>query len=210
MCSLDHYVVLIDVKLLGFRKVNSNLRKISNDGFIIGQKYLLRNISRSKPAHGHSQQQQFHGQSALVGACVEVGKFGLEKEVERLKRDKNVLMQELVKLRQHHQTTNNQIQTIVQNLQIMEQRHQQMMSFLTKDLNNPGFLAQFVHQQNDINKRMMEGNKKCRIRQDIPSDDHSSSPANGQIVKYQPIMNEAAKAILMQITGLDSIGIQLL
>ncbi|KAK4368778.1 hypothetical protein RND71_012570 [Anisodus tanguticus] len=61
-----------------------------------------------------------HGQSASVGACVEVGKFGLEEEVEMLKRDKNVLMQELVKLRQHQQTTDNQMQIMVQNLQIME------------------------------------------------------------------------------------------
>ncbi|KAK4368773.1 hypothetical protein RND71_012565 [Anisodus tanguticus] len=39
---------------------------------------------------------QLNTYSASVGACVEVGKFGLEEEVERLKRDKNVLMQELI------------------------------------------------------------------------------------------------------------------
>ncbi|KAJ8568211.1 hypothetical protein K7X08_020933 [Anisodus acutangulus] len=121
-----------------------------------------------------------------------------------LKRDKNVLMQELVKLRQHQQTTDNQMQTMVQNLQIMEQRQPQMMLFLAKAVNSPGFLAQFVQQQNDNNKRMMEDNKKRMIRQYIPSDDHSSSPADGHIVKYQPIMNEAAKAMLRQIMGLDS------
>ncbi|XP_060207637.1 heat shock factor protein HSF8-like [Lycium barbarum] len=188
----------------GFRKVDSDLWKFYNDGFIRGQKHLLSNITRRKPAHGHSQQQQVHGQSASVGACVEVGKFGLEEEVERLKRDKNVLMQELVRLRQQQQTTDNQMQTVVQSLKIMEQRQQQMMSFLAKAVNSPGFLAQFVQQQNDSNKHMMEGNKKRRIRQDFPSDDRSVSPADGQIVKYQPIMNAAAKAMLRQITKLDS------
>ena len=51
-----------------------------------GQKHLLRSITRRKPAHGqnHQQPQQPHGQSSSVGACVEVGKFGLEEEVERL------------------------------------------------------------------------------------------------------------------------------
>ncbi|XP_049362500.1 heat shock factor protein HSF8-like [Solanum verrucosum] len=191
----------------GFRKVGSDNWKFSNDGFLRGQKHLLKNISRRKPAHGQSQQQQqqqLHGQSVSIGACVEVGNFGLEKEVEWLKRDKNVLMQELVKLRQHQQTTDNQMQTMVQNLQIMEQRQQQMMSFLAKAVNSPGFLAQFVQQQNDNNKRKMEGNKKRRIRPDIPSDDHSVSPADGQLVKYQPIMNEAAKGMLRQIPKLDS------
>ena len=57
-----------------------------------GQKHLLKTITRRKPAHGHNQQaQQAHGQSSSVGACVEVGKFGLEEEVEILKRDKNVI-----------------------------------------------------------------------------------------------------------------------
>ncbi|KAF3640610.1 Heat shock factor protein HSF8 [Capsicum annuum] len=188
----------------GFRKVGSDLWKFSNDGFIRGQKHLLRNISRRKPAHGQSQQQQLHGQSASVGVCVEVGKFGLEEEVERLKRDKNVLMLELVKLRQHQQNTDNQMQTVVQSLHIMEQRQQQMMSFLAKAVNSPGFLAQFVQQQNESNKHMIERSKKRRIGQDNPSGDLSVSPADGQLVKYQPVMKEAAKAMLRQITKLDS------
>ncbi|CAN4076272.1 unnamed protein product [Withania somnifera] len=188
----------------GFRKVGSDLWQFSNDGFIRGQKHLLRNISRRRPAHGQSQQQLLHGQSASVGVCVEVGKFGLEEEVERLKRDKNMLMQELVKLRQHQQTTDSQMQTVVQSLQIMEQRQQQMMSFLAKAVNSPGFLAQFVQQQNESNERLIEGNKKRRIGLDIPSDDHSVCPADGQLVKYLPIRNEAANAMPRQITKLDS------
>ncbi|GKA39011.1 heat shock factor protein HSF8-like protein [Tanacetum coccineum] len=70
---------------------------------------------------GHQASNQFtqpHQQQNPnpVGAGVEVGKFGLEEEVERLKRDKNVLMQELVRLRQQQQTTDNQIQSMVQRL----------------------------------------------------------------------------------------------
>ncbi|KAK4368777.1 hypothetical protein RND71_012569 [Anisodus tanguticus] len=53
-----------------------------------------------------------------------------------------------------------------------------MMLFLAKAVNSPGFLAQFVQQQNDNNKRMMEDNKKRRIRQYIPSDDHSDGGSN--------------------------------
>lgn len=118
----------------GFRKVDPDRWEFANEGFLRGQKHLLRGISRRKPAHGHGHQQpqQPHGQNSSVGACVEVGKFGLEEEVERLKRDKNVLMQELVRLRQQQQATDGQLQTMVQRLQGMEQRQQQMMSFLAK------------------------------------------------------------------------------
>lgn len=139
-----------------------------------------------------------------MGACVEVGKFGLEEEVERLKRDKNVLMQELVRLRQQQQATDSQLQTMVQRLQGMEQRHQQMMAFLAKAVQSPGFLAQFVQQQNDSNKRIAEANKKRRIRQEGVAEDDHATTADGQIVKYQPSMNNAAKSMLTKIIKVES------
>ncbi|THG09624.1 hypothetical protein TEA_019552 [Camellia sinensis var. sinensis] len=146
----------------GFRKVDPDRWEFANEGFLRGQRHLLKSIIRRKPAQGHNQQppQQPHGQSSSVGACVEVGKFGLEEEVERLKRDKNVLMQELVRLRQQQQSTDNQLQTMVQRLQGMEQRQQQMMSFLAKAVHSPGFLAQFVQQQNESNRRKPKDSKK--------------------------------------------------
>ncbi|XVE57402.1 hypothetical protein DITRI_Ditri04bG0088200 [Diplodiscus trichospermus] len=189
----------------GFRKVDPDRWEFANEGFLRGQKHLLRNISRRKPAHGHGYQQtqQSHGQSSSVGACVEVGKFGLEEDVERLKRDKNVLMQELVRLRQQQQTTDNQLQTMVQRLQGMEQRQQQMMSFLAKAVQSPGFLAQFVQQQSESNRRINEANKKRRLKQDGIIDNEHSGATDGQIVKYQPLMNEA-KAMLRQIMKGDA------
>ncbi|XWS49280.1 hypothetical protein CRYUN_Cryun13aG0150300 [Craigia yunnanensis] len=189
----------------GFRKVDPDRWEFANEGFLRGQKHLLRNISRRRPAHGHGHQQtqQSHGQSSSVGACVEVGKFGLEEEVERLKRDKNVLMQELVRLRQQQQATDNQLQTMVQRLQGMEQRQQQMMSFLAKAVQSPGFLAQFVQQQNESNRRISEANKKRRLKPDGIIDNEHSAASDGQIVKYQPLMNEA-KAVLRQIMKEDA------
>lgn len=187
----------------GFRKVDPDRWVFANEGFLRGQRHLLKTITRRKPAHGHPQnQQQPNGQNSSVGACVEVGKFGLEEEVERLKRDKNVLMQELVRLRQQQQSTDNQLQTMVERLQGMEQRQQQMMSFLAKAVNSPGFLAQFMQQPNDTNQRMMQTNKKRRLKQEdgIPEDNSS----DGQIVKYQPKMNEAAQAMLRQIIKMNS------
>ncbi|KAL6566161.1 Heat shock factor protein [Orobanche gracilis] len=188
----------------GFRKVDPDRWEFANEGFLRGQKRLLKSISRRRPVHGHPQHpQQPSGQSSAVGACVEVGKFGLEEEVERLKRDKNVLMQELVRLRQQQQTTDSQLQAMVQRLQGMEQRQQQMMSFLAKAVNSPGFLAQFMQQPNDSSLRITEGNKKRRLKQN-DDDSVARRPSDGQIVKYQPLMNEAAKAMLMQIMELDS------
>ncbi|KAM0945676.1 putative transcription factor HSF-type-DNA-binding family [Dioscorea sansibarensis] len=187
----------------GFRKVDPDRWEFANEGFLRGQKHLLKTINRRKPSQLHSQPQQPQAQNTPVASCVEVGKFGLEGEIEWLKRDKAVLMKELVMLRQQQQTTDHQLQTLSQRLQGMEQRQQQMTSFLAKAIQSPGFLAQFV-QQNESNRRISEGNKKRRLpKQEEKMDGERSSPS-GQIIKYQPLMNEAAKAMLMQILKMDS------
>ncbi|THU73008.1 hypothetical protein C4D60_Mb04t18260 [Musa balbisiana] len=194
----------------GFRKVDPDRWEFANEGFLRGQKHLLKTINRRKPSHvhGHSQQEQTPSQSASVTACVEVGKFGLEEEVERLKRDKNVLMQELIRLRQQQQGSDHQLQTLMKSLQGMEQRQQQMMSFLAKAMRSPGFFAQLV-QQNDRSRRITGVNKKRRLPKEGSSD---GEKPEGQIVKYQPLINEAAKAMLRQIlkmntsTMLESVG----
>lgn len=140
-------------------------------------------------------------------SCIEVGKFGIEEEVDRLKRDKNLLMQELVRLRQQQQTTDTQLQTVGQRVHVMEQRQTQMMSFLAKAMQSPGFVSQLVHQQNDGNRHISGANKKRRL----PNQDEESlarklsiTSPDGQIVKYQPLMNEAAKAMLRQILKMNT------
>uniref|UniRef100_A0A6V7QXU0 HSF-type DNA-binding domain-containing protein n=1 Tax=Ananas comosus var. bracteatus TaxID=296719 RepID=A0A6V7QXU0_ANACO len=178
----------------GFRKVDPDRWEFANEGFLRGQKPLLKTINRRKASHPPSQP---HNNNASVAACVEVGKFGLDEEIERLKRDKNVLMQELVRLRQQQQTTDHQLQTLGNRLQGMEHRQQQMMSFLAKAVQSPGFLAQFV-QQNDSNRRIVSVNRKKRR---LPNQEGSP---DGQIIKYQPLMNEAAKAMLRKILNMDS------
>ncbi|KAJ0232635.1 Heat stress transcription factor A-1b [Hirschfeldia incana] len=191
----------------GFRKVDPDQWEFANEGFLRGQKQLLKGIVRRKPSHV----QQTQVQSSSVGsACVEVGKFGIEEEVERLKRDKNVLMQELVRLRQQQQATEHQLQNVGQKVQAMEQRQQQTMSFLAKAVQSPGFLNQLVQQNNnDGNKHIQGSNKKRRLPGDeqdscCGGDDDEANGLNRQIVKYQPSMNEAAETMLRQILNRSS------
>ncbi|KAL1315765.1 hypothetical protein AAHE18_15G010100 [Arachis hypogaea] len=113
-------------------------------------------------------------------------------------------MQELVRLKQQQQTTDDQLQTMVQRLQGMEQRQQQMMSFLAKAVQSPGFFAQFVQQQNENNRRISEVNKKRRLKQEGIAETDSAAAPDGQIVKYQPLINDSAKAMLRQIMKWDT------
>lgn len=166
----------------------------------------MKSISRRKPAQLNGNQQPSLVQNSPAGTCIEVGKFGLEEEVERLKRDKNVLMQELVRLRQQQQATDSQLQNVGQRVQVMEQRQQQMMSFLAKAMQSPSFLAQFVQQQSDSNRHITGGNKKRRLhrQEDTLSTEHLHSAFDGRVIKYQPSMNEAAKALLHQILQMNA------
>ncbi|GMH09202.1 hypothetical protein Nepgr_011042 [Nepenthes gracilis] len=191
-----------------FRKVDPDRWEFANEGFLRGQKHLLKSITRRKHAHGHSQQHQQRvcTQRSSMGACVEVDKFGLREEVERLKRDKDVLMQELVRLRQQQQGTDDKLQTMVQHLRGMEHRQQQIMSFLAKAMQSPGFMAQFVQQQHrENNRHVTEANKKQRLKPGDSDEVEHSSPSDRQIVKYLPLMNEvAAKAFLRQLGKTDA------
>jgi heat shock transcription factor len=178
----------------GFRKVDPDRWEFANEGFLRGQKHLLKTINRRKPSlQGNNQPQQPQLQNAPIPACVEVGKFGFEEEIERLKRDKNVLMQELVRLRQQQQTTDHQLQTLGKHLQGMESRQQQMMSFLAKAMQSPGFLAQFVQQNENSRRRIVSVNKKRRLPKQDAGIDSESASLDGQIVKYQPMINDQPK-----------------
>ncbi|WVZ11606.1 hypothetical protein V8G54_016136 [Vigna mungo] len=191
----------------GFKKVDPDQWEFANEGFLRGEKQLLKGISRRKSAHINGSQQPSQVQKSAARACVEVGKFGLEEEVEILKRDKNVLMQELVRLRQKQQVTDNQLQNVGQRVQSMEQRQQQMMSFLAKAMHSPGFLAQFVQQQNENKKHITGANKKRRLHsqeKDNLTTNSLHSGLDGHVVKYQSSINNAAKSLFRQILQINN------
>ncbi|KAF3567005.1 hypothetical protein DY000_02018336 [Brassica cretica] len=187
----------------GFRKVDPDRWEFANEGFLRDQKQLLKGITRRKSSHVQQQnQQQTQVQNSSLAPCVEVGKCGIaEEEVERLERDKNVLMQELVWLRHQQQATEHQLKDAVQKVQAMEQRQQQMMSFLAKVVQSPGFLNQLVAQQssNDGDRQIQgSSNKKRRLPGEEDND------VDRQIVKYQPSINEAAQTMLRQFLNMSS------
>nr|VDD33537.1 unnamed protein product [Brassica oleracea] len=187
----------------GFRKVDPDRWEFANEGFLRDQKQLLKGITRRKSSHVQQQnQQQIQVENSSLAPCVEVGKCGIaEEEVERLERDKNVLMQELVRLRHQQQATEHQLKDAVQKVQAMEQRQQKMMSFLAKVVQSPGFLNQLVAQQssNDGDRQIQgSSNKKRRLPGEEAND------VDRQIVKYQPSINEAAQTMLRQFLNMSS------
>eukprot|EP00268_Persea_americana_P006754 TRINITY_DN12432_c0_g2_i2.p1 TRINITY_DN12432_c0_g2~~TRINITY_DN12432_c0_g2_i2.p1 ORF type:complete len:295 (-),score=56.75 TRINITY_DN12432_c0_g2_i2:706-1590(-) len=126
--------------LQGFRKVDPDRWEFANEGFLGGQKHLLRNIKRRRHVSQNMQQQE-------MAACVELGQFGLEGELDQLRRDRNVLMVEIVKLRQQQQTSRAQLVAMEERLLGTESKQQQMIAFLARALKNPAFLQQLIQRR---------------------------------------------------------------
>lgn len=180
----------------GFRKIDTDCWEFATDGFVKGQKHLLKNICRRKNIQGTDQrkasqpaQENSEGQGELHDYT------GLWKEVENLKIDKNALMQELVKLRQHQETSENKLLLLRDRLQGMEKNQQQMLSFLVMAVQSPGFLVQFL-QPKEKNWRMAEAGT---ILEQIPDD--NQVPSNGMIVRYQRPLDELPATLLPPVSG---------
>lgn len=188
----------------GFRKIDSERWEFANENFLRDQKHLLRGITRRKPGHPQTQQQAPQVQAKPAASTVEVP-VGIEEEVESLKNDKNVLMQELVRLRQQQQGTDNQLQAVVHRVHLMEQRQQQMMSFLANAMQRPGVLAQLLDEQSENNRRISGATKKRRQpKEEIFVGKHGNLSPSKQALRYQPLINEAAQEMLRKILQMDT------
>nr|CAB3493266.1 unnamed protein product [Digitaria exilis] len=131
---------------IGFRKVDPDRWEFANEGFLRGQRDLLKTIRRRRPPSSPSAQQG-QAQVTAPAACLEVGQFGREGEVDRLQRDKGILLAEVVKLRQEQQATRAQMQAMEERITTADQKQQQMTVFLARAMKNPGFLRMLVDRQ---------------------------------------------------------------
>lgn len=119
----------------------------------------MKNIKRRKPPSTSSSSNPFlpqpHDQFLSF--------VGIDGELDRLKHDKQVLITELVKLRQQQQTTRGHLQSMEEKLQSTETKQKQMMAFLARAMKNPRFLNQLIHQK-EKRKELEEAISKKRRR----------------------------------------------
>ncbi|KAJ8760422.1 hypothetical protein K2173_015089 [Erythroxylum novogranatense] len=184
------------LNIYGFKKVDTDRWEFANDGFVRGQKHLLKNIYRRKNALGTDNRKPLQQQDNHVDPSEKLENAGLRMEVETLKIDKNALMQELVKLRHNQETAHSKLVLLRDRLQGMEKSQQQMLSFLVMVMQSPGILAQLLH-SNENNWRMAEPGS---IVEQVP-DDAEPLYSDGMIVTYQPPMDQLPEPIHVPPTG---------
>lgn len=100
-----------------------------------------------------------------------MGSYGIIDEVERLKRDKNVLMVELVKMRQKQSSMDRVVSELQSDLAVTNQRQQQMMSFLAKAVQNPSILQSLAHQAQERRSEQAQQAARLAASERARSDD---------------------------------------
>ncbi|XP_023773036.1 heat stress transcription factor A-2b [Lactuca sativa] len=179
----------------GFRKIDPDIWEFANEAFLRGQRHILKNIKRRKaPSHTPPQQQPNN-------PCVEVGRFGLNGEVERLQRDKQVLMMELVKLRQQQQNTRAHLQEMEHRLLGTEKKQQKMMSFLAKALQNPDFLQKLSRhgKKNELEEAMIKKRRR-------PIDQGPSCVISGESSKKGEEFGDVSD---LQVSELEELALEM-
>uniref|UniRef100_A0A803N6R1 HSF-type DNA-binding domain-containing protein n=1 Tax=Chenopodium quinoa TaxID=63459 RepID=A0A803N6R1_CHEQI len=167
----------------GFRKVDPDKWEFANEGFLRGSRQLLKNIHRRKSTQ--SQQLTPYGGSSS-------SESGIGSEIEKLKKEKSALMQEVVELQEQQRGTAEHVERVKDKIQASEQRQKQMVSFLAKVLQNPVFVDRLkqMKEQRSIVSPKTRRNFLKQAHQEAGS---SGTSLEGQIVKYKPEFEEWRK-----------------
>jgi len=182
-CGLG-LIRLLSCDVQGFRKIDPDRWEFANEGFLRGQRQLLRLIKRRRPPSYLPGPQ--HQQQAALGSCLEVGQFGggLGEWMDRLRRDKSILVAEVVKLRQEQQSTRADMRAMEERLRHAEQKQVQMMGFLARALQNPDFFQQLAQQQE--RRRELEGALSRKRRRPIGAAPVEEAPRPRQDDEDEP------------------------
>lgn len=158
----------------------------------------MKNIQRRK---SHQSQQI----ASYTGPSTEAGKDGLEGEIEGLRKEKSMLMQELAELQQQQQGTVHNVELVNDRLHSAEQRQKQMVSFMAKLLQNPSFVArlkEMTEQRNIGSSRML----RKFVKQRQHETDKSDFSTEGQLVKYHASGSDFNPLPVEQSSGYQSQG----
>ncbi|KAL6585445.1 Heat Stress Transcription Factor [Orobanche minor] len=118
----------------GFRKIDTDKWEFANEGFRKGQRHLLHNIQRRKSHHSQPAGSSYRSPQ-------DSNKASAEAEIKHLRKERSLMMQEVIELQHQQRGTVQHMEIVNQKLRMAEKRQKQMVLFLGKIFHNPAFLA---------------------------------------------------------------------
>lgn len=175
---LSSFSILLGICNQGFRKIGTDKWEFANEAFQQGKRHLLKNIQRRR-----SPQSQQIG--SYIGPSSEAGNCELEIEVERLRKERSMLMQEVVDLQQQQRKTVSHAREVNQRLQSAEQRQKLMVSFLAKLFQNPAFLDRLKQKNEHREIGSPRGKRRLVTQHHHETGTSEDSLKEGQIMRFQ-------------------------
>ncbi|CAN0898191.1 Heat stress transcription factor A-6b [Linum grandiflorum] len=186
----------------GFRKIDPDRWEFAAEGFLRGQKHLLKNIRRRKatspsslsypppPPPFPSKNYPIPNQAA-----------DFDEEISRLNRDKQVLTIELVKLRKQQQSTREYVADLERRLQETETKQQQMMHFLARAVQNPAFLHQLKEKRKELQEALLSNNKRRRRPIGESSNNNRIRQVKSEPLDYGFGSSDELEALALEMQG---------
>lgn len=167
----------------GFHKQNPDRWMFGHDSFRRQNPELLKNITRRRPKQQPSSSSQAvisPGQTLGSKAVVELGNYGIEGEVKALKRDKDLLIKELVVTRQAEEKLKNKCDNLESRMLNLENSSKQMQAFIMH------YFSQVLHPYSEA----MASRKRKRLTASAAGmfdvTDTTSSHPNAQPISHAP------------------------
>ncbi|XP_073275284.1 heat stress transcription factor A-3-like [Primulina huaijiensis] len=167
------------LNIYGFRKIYTEKWEFTNEGFVRGKKHLLKNIHRRKSTQSSQQQM---GSSFVSQNNTDQGV--LEGEIGLLRRERGLMMMEVVELQQEQKGMIQNLEEVNEKLKGAENRQKQMVAFLAKTFQNPAVLARLKQAKERSSITSPRKTIKFVKHQQQGTSTSDSSP-KGQIVKYK-------------------------
>lgn len=179
----------------GFRKIDGDRWEFANEEFLRGKKKLLKNITRRKSPRAAQPKGPHFGSSMGMELLV------AEDELQKLRSEKHMLTQEVVRLKQEHLATIREMDELYCRLQSAELRQKQMMSFWAKVLRSPVFLMQ-LKKTKKLREIASTSSIKRSIEQAQPTKPSVNKSTTQQIVNFGQSFCQPGSAFVLQ--GLES------
>ncbi|KAF6150359.1 hypothetical protein GIB67_034058 [Kingdonia uniflora] len=177
----------------GFRKIKTDRWEFSNENFQQGKKHLLKHIQR----HNSKSPKRLQIGS-YASSSSESGKSTIEGELEKLKRDRNLLIQELVTLQQEQCGSARQVEAIKHRIEEAERRQKHMISFLVKVFRTPLFLTHLRKLKEERENTSVPKVKRIFVKHQL-----ALQSEGGQLMKFKPSADDISTSSV--ILDLDDI-----